>query len=60
MKTSEIIKRAQQIADLENSSFISWAENVNLLNEAFRDIFQKAINANIKYWLNQFLTWDFS
>lgn len=55
MKTSEIIKRAQQIADLENSSFISWAENVNLLNEAYRDIFQKAINANIKYWLKDWV-----
>ena len=58
MKTSEIIKRAQQIADLENSSFISWAENVNLLNEAFRDIFQKAINANIKYWLKDWVLTD--
>ena len=55
MKTNEIVKRAQQIADLENSSFISWAENVNLLNEAYRDIFQKAINANVKYWLKDWV-----
>lgn len=51
MKTNDIVKRAQQIADLENSSFISWRENVNLLNEAYRDIYQKAINANVKHWL---------
>lgn len=57
MKTNEIVKRAQQIADLENSSFISWEENVNLLNEAYRDIFQKAINANVKYWLKD---WELS
>lgn len=58
MKTNEIVKRAQQIADLENSSFISWAENVNLLNEAYRDIFQKAINANVKYWLKDWVLKD--
>ncbi len=58
MKTNEIVKRAQQIADLENSSFISWAENVNLLNEAFRDIYQKAINANVKYWLKDWILKD--
>ena len=58
MKTSEIVRRAQQIADLENSSFISWSENVNLLNEAYRDIFQKAINANIRYWLKDWTLTD--
>lgn len=58
MKTNEIVKRAQQIADLENSSFISWAENVNLLNEAYRDIFQKAINANVKYWMKDWVLKD--
>lgn len=58
MKTNEIVKRAQQIADLENSSFISWAENVNLLNEAYRDIYQKAINANVKYWLKDWVLKD--
>ena len=58
MKTNEIVKRAQQIADLENSSFISWAENVNLLNEAYRDIFQKAINANVKHWLKDWVLKD--
>ena len=58
MKTNEIVKRAQQIADLENSSFISWAENVNLLNEAYLDIFQKAINANVKYWLKDWVLKD--
>ena len=58
MKTNEIVKRAQQIADLENSSFISWAENVQLLNEAYRDIYQKAINANIKFWLKEWILKD--
>ena len=58
MTTNEIIKRAQQLADLENSSFISWRENVNLLNEAYKDAYQKAINANIKYWLKDWILKD--
>lgn len=43
-KVSDIIKAALQIADLENSSFISWNENIRLVNESFTAIYQKLIN----------------
>lgn len=41
---SDIIKAALQIADLENSNFISWGENIRLLNESFTALHQKLIN----------------
>lgn len=41
---SDIIKAAKQIADLENSNFISWNENIRLLNESWTNIRQKLIN----------------
>jgi hypothetical protein len=41
---SDIIKSAKQIADLENSDFISWNENIRLVNESFTAINQKLIN----------------
>ena len=43
-KVSDIIKAALQIADLENSSFISWNENIRLVNESFTAIYQKLVN----------------
>lgn len=45
LNTSDIIKSARQIADLENSSFISWSENIRLLNEAWTALHQKLINS---------------
>lgn len=41
---SDIIRGAKQIADIENSDFISWAENIRLLNEAWTSVYQKLIN----------------
>lgn len=41
---SDIIKAALQIADLENSNFISWGENIRLLNESWTALHQKLIN----------------
>lgn len=43
-KVSDIVKAAKQIADLENSDFISWNENIRLLNEAWTAVHQKLIN----------------
>lgn len=45
LNASDIIKSASQIADLENSNFISWNENVRLLNEAWTALHQKLINS---------------
>ena len=44
ISASDIVKSAKQIADLENSDFISWNENIRLLNEAFTAVHQKLIN----------------
>ena len=45
LNSSDIIKSARQIADLENSDFISWNENIRLLNEAWTALHQKLINS---------------
>ena len=42
---SDIVRSAKQIADLENSSFISWNENIRLINEAWTALHQKLINS---------------
>ena len=44
LKASDIVKSARQISDLENSDFISWNENIRLVNEAFTAVHQKLIN----------------
>ena len=49
--TSDIIKRAQELADLQNSDFITWAENMHLLDESYKKLYQEAINANDKYYI---------
>lgn len=45
-KSSDIIKRAMQLADLENSDFISFSEKISALNEAYQQLYQKSINKN--------------
>lgn len=42
--SSDIINRALQLADLENSDFISFSEQIALLNEAYTSLYQKLIN----------------
>ena len=51
--TTDIIKRAEQLSDLENSDFISDYEKVALLNEAWQILYQKIINANDKSWVKK-------
>ena len=41
LNASDIVKSARQISDLENSDFISWNENIRLLNEAWTAVHQK-------------------
>ena len=50
---SDIVKAAKQIADLENSDFISWNENVRLLNEAWTAVHQKLINKGDFTFVNE-------
>lgn len=53
LSVSDLIRRAKQLADLENSDFISWNENVMAVNEAYSKIYQKAINRDDKYYLKE-------
>ena len=50
---SDIVKAAKQIADLENSGFISWNENIRLLNEAWVAVHQKLINKGDFTFVNE-------
>ena len=52
-KVSDIIKSAKQIADLENSDFISWNENIRLVNEAWTAVHQKLINKGDFTFVNE-------
>ena len=53
LNASDIIKSARQISDLENSDFISWSENIRLLNESFTAIHQKLINKGDFTFVNE-------
>lgn len=48
---SDIIKKATQLADLENSNFISWNENMSLLNDAYIKVYNDMINQNDLYYI---------
>lgn len=50
---SDIVKAAKQVADLENSDFISWNENIRLLNEAWVAVHQKLINKGDFTFVNE-------
>ena len=50
---SDIVKAAKQIADIENSDFISWNENIRLLNEAWTAVHQKLINKGDFTFVNE-------
>ena len=54
----DLVKAASQIADLENSDFISWNENIRLMNEAYTALYQKLINKNDQSFVVSFTTKD--
>lgn len=56
--TTDIIKRGEQLSDLENSDFISDYEKVALLNESWQIIYQKIVNANDKTWAKRIRAYD--
>ena len=43
---SDIVKRARKIADLENSDFINWYEEVTTLNDAYDALYQELVDIN--------------
>src|SRR5574344_1711984 len=53
-KASDIIKMALSLADLSNSSFITFGDNIKFLNDAYTKLYQKRIDANGKYFLKKF------
>ena len=53
LNASDIVKSARQISDLENSDFISWNENIRLLNEAWTAVHQKLINKGDFTFVNE-------
>ena len=53
----DLIEQAQMLADLQNSDFISWKENIMFLDNAWTDLYQQIINHGDKSFLQSF---DFS
>lgn len=49
--SEDIIQRALQLADLENSDFISDEEKIRLLNECYTILYQKVIDSGDKTWI---------
>lgn len=49
----DIINRAKELADLQNSDFIGWKENVSLLNEAYNKLYTELINHKDKYFIKE-------
>ena len=43
---SDIIKKARIAADLVNSDFIDWYEEVSLLNDSYQSLYQDLVEIN--------------
>ena len=56
MKTSDLFKRAKQLADLEGSDFISWNEAVNCINESNVGLYEKLINMGDNSFVKSYRT----
>lgn len=56
MKTSDLFKRAKQLADLEGSDFISWNEAVNCINESHVNLYEKLISMGDNSFVKSFRT----
>lgn len=50
----DLIEQAQMLADLQNSDFISWKENMMFLDNAWADLYQQIINHGDKSFLKNF------
>lgn len=56
--SKDIIERAEQLADLQNSDFISDSEKSALLNECWTSLYQKIINANDRTFIKSVSAYD--
>ena len=50
----DLIEQATMLADLQNSDFISWKENMMFLDNAWSDLYQQIINHGDKSFLKTF------
>lgn len=50
----DLIEQAQMLADLQNSDFISWKENMMFLDNAWSDLYQQIINHGDKSFMKTF------
>ena len=50
-KVSELIAQAKSKADLQNSDFITHSDDIHIINDIWLDLYQKAINAGEKFFL---------
>ena len=50
-KVSELIAQAKSKADLQNSDFITHSDDIHIVNDIWLDLYQKAINAGEKFFL---------
>ena len=53
--TTELIKRALDLADLRNSDFLSYSEQFHYVNDAYRTVYQDAINAGEQLYVKECL-----
>ena len=56
--SKDIVDRAEQLADLQNSDFISDKEKSMLLNEAWISLYQKIVNAGDKAFIRTLSAYD--
>jgi hypothetical protein len=56
--SKDIVNRAEQLADLQNSDFISDSEKSALLNEAWNTLYQKIINSNDRSFIRTLEAYD--
>lgn len=50
----DLIEQAQMLADLQNSDFISWKENMMFLDNAWSELYQQIINHGDKGFIKTF------
>ena len=56
MKTSDLFRRAKQLADLEGSDFISWNEAINCINESNVNLYERLISMGDNSFVKSFKT----
>ena len=52
--THDILMKAKQLADIVNTDFISYSEDMALLNDAYEKLYQKSINAGDNLYVKSF------